>query len=59
MVTVVSATIVTKYPEHITRAAEVLARALAGLALEGISVGLNIGQTEDEDEGEDRGTDST
>jgi len=48
--TVVSLTVVSEEPEHITRAAEVMARAAAGLALDGVMVSLTIGAPEDEDE---------
>jgi hypothetical protein len=47
---VVSATVVTSDPEHVVKSAEAFGRAIAGLALEGISVGLSIGTVEDEDE---------
>jgi hypothetical protein len=49
---VVSLTVVSAEPEHVTRAAEVMARAAAGLALEGIMVNLSMGTPSDEDEGE-------
>lgn len=49
MSTVILASVVTDNPEHAAKAAEVLARALAGLALEGITVGLNMSQQEDEE----------
>lgn len=48
--TVVSATVVTNNPEHITRAAEVLGRASAGLVLDGIDVMLTFGKPEDDPE---------
>lgn len=50
---VVSLAVVSTEPEHITRAAEVMARAAAGLALEGIQVALNLGTPSDQDEDED------
>ena len=40
---VVSATVVTEDQTHAARAAEVLARAAAGLVLEGISINVNFG----------------
>lgn len=50
---VVSASVVTDNAEHAARAAEVPARAITGLALDGVSVGLNITTVdEDEEEGE-------
>ncbi|HZN75884.1 MAG TPA: hypothetical protein VFC00_30000 [Micromonosporaceae bacterium] len=39
---VVSATVVTDDPGHAARAAEVLARAAAGLVLEGITVSVSM-----------------
>ena len=39
---VCSITVVTNNPEHITRAAEVMARAAAGLVLEGMSVSVSL-----------------
>jgi hypothetical protein len=47
---VVSLTVVSTEAEHITRAAEVMARAAAGLALEGIMVSLTLGTPSDEDD---------
>lgn len=35
---------------HFARTAEVLARAAAGLALEGIAVSIHVGPTEEEDD---------
>lgn len=49
-VMVVSLAVVSAEVEHITRAAEVMARAAAGLALEGIDVNLSLGTPGDEDE---------
>lgn len=47
---VVSAHVVSTDPGQITKAAEVLTRAIAGLALEGIEVGLSMStQTDQED----------
>lgn len=46
---VVSATVVTEDPEHAAQAAEVLARAAAGLVLAGISVNVSLGVVEDEE----------
>jgi hypothetical protein len=46
---VVSLTVVSEDPNAVTRAAEVMARAAAGLALERIMVSLTLG-TPDEDE---------
>lgn len=54
-VVVVSATVVTRNSEHVAKAGEVLARAAAGLALEGIAVSLSFGIPEDDDEGEPDG----
>jgi hypothetical protein len=48
-VVVISATVVTKNPDHVAKAAEVLARAAAGLALEGIDVSLSFGIPEDDE----------
>lgn len=39
---VITATVVTDDPEHAARAAEVLARAAAGLVLDGISVSVSL-----------------
>jgi hypothetical protein len=47
----VTASVVTENPEYVVKAAEAFGRAIAGLALEGINVGLNIGTVEDEDDG--------
>jgi hypothetical protein len=49
-VIVVSATVVTENPEHAARAAEVLARAAAGLVLDGISVNVSLGIPDDDEE---------
>lgn len=49
---VISATVVTDNPEHAARAAEVLARAAAGLVLDGIDVSVAMGVPEDEAEPE-------
>ena len=49
-VIVVSATVVTDNPEHAARAAEVLARAAAGLVLDGISVNVSLGIPDDDPE---------
>jgi hypothetical protein len=45
---VVSLTIVTEDPNEATTAAEVMARAAAGLALEGLLVSLTIGTATDD-----------
>lgn len=47
---VVSANVVSKEPEQITRAFEALARAAAGLALEGIYVSVSASTVEDNDD---------
>lgn len=44
----VSASIYTSDPEAVARAAEVLGRAIAGLALDGINSSLNIIRIDDE-----------
>lgn len=49
---VVSLSVVTDDPEAAARSAEVMARAAAGLALEGLSVSLSLGTVIDEDEDE-------
>lgn len=49
-VVVISATVVTRNADHIAKAGEVLARAAAGLALEGIDVSLSFGIPDDDDE---------
>lgn len=46
----VSVTALPDTPEQTVRAAEVLARAITGLAFDGISVSLNIHEFEDDDE---------
>jgi hypothetical protein len=46
----VSVTALPDTPEQTARAAEVLARAITGLAFEGIGVSLNIHEFDDEDE---------
>lgn len=46
---VISATVVTEDTTHATRAAEVLARAAAGLVLEGMNVSVSLGVPEDDD----------
>lgn len=48
--TLISCTILTEDDMHVTRAAEVLGRAAAGLALEGINVTVNICQPGDSEE---------
>lgn len=45
---VISATVVTDNPVDAARAAEVLARAAAGLVLEGIPVSVSMGVPEEE-----------
>lgn len=45
---VVSATVVTSNQHDVARAAEVFGRAIAGLALDGISAALNCGVVDDE-----------
>ncbi len=50
MIVVVSATVVTENPEHAARAAEVLARAAAGLVLDGINVNVSLGIPDDDPE---------
>jgi hypothetical protein len=47
---VVSATVVTDNEDQVAKAAEVFARAITGLALDGISVAVHIGTA---DEGEE------
>ena len=47
---VVSLTVVSDQPEVVARAAEVMGRAAAGLALEGIMVNLSMGTPGDEDD---------
>lgn len=49
-VVVVSASVVTSDPQHIARAAEVLARAAAGLVLDGIDVTVGMGTPTEDDE---------
>lgn len=49
MTIVVSATVVTDDPTHAARAAEVLARAAAGLVLDGISVTVSLGVPEEDE----------
>lgn len=49
---VISATIVTDNPSHATRAAEVLARAAAGLVLDGVPVNVHMGHADDDEETE-------
>lgn len=46
---VVSLTVVTDNPEHITKAAEVMGRAGAGLLLDGMSVSLTMGRGDAEE----------
>ena len=51
---VVRATVVTDVPQHIAKAAEVLARAAAGLVLEGIDASIDMGiALEQPEEGDD------
>jgi hypothetical protein len=45
----VSASVITRVPEHALKAAEVLGRAAAGLLLDGISVSVNMHTIEEED----------
>jgi hypothetical protein len=45
----VSASVITSDQAQAARAAEVFARAVTGLALEGINVNMNIHQVDDED----------
>lgn len=47
---VISATVVTDNPDHAARAAEVLARAAAGLVLDGVPVNVSLGVPDDEDD---------
>lgn len=47
---VVSLTVVSDQPEVVARAAEVMGRAAAGLALEGIMVNLSMGTPSAEDD---------
>lgn len=47
---VVSLTVVTKDPDAAARAAEVMARAASGLALDGIDINLTLGNVDDEDD---------
>jgi hypothetical protein len=49
---VVSLNVVTEDPSQATRAAEVMARAAAGLALDGIGVSLNIHTVTDNEDTE-------
>lgn len=53
---VISASVVTDTPMHATKAAEVLARAAAGLLLDGIQASLTMGIPVDDDEDEDATT---
>jgi hypothetical protein len=46
---VVSLTVVTEDQEEAVRAGEVFARTAVGLALEGVTVNLNLGTPDDED----------
>lgn len=50
--TVVSLTVVSASAEQVTRAAEVMARAATGLALEGIMANLSLGTPEDDPDDE-------
>jgi hypothetical protein len=47
---VISASVVIENPDHAAKAAEVLARAAAGLVLEGIAVSVSMGVPGDEDD---------
>jgi hypothetical protein len=47
---VISATVVTEDQTQATRAAEVLARAAAGLVLEGMNVSVSMGIPDDDDD---------
>lgn len=47
---VISATVVTDDQEQALKAAEVLARAAAGLVLDGVNVSVHMGIADDEDE---------
>ena len=47
---VISASVVIENPDHAAKAAEVLARAAAGLVLEGIAVSVFVGVPDDEDD---------
>jgi hypothetical protein len=47
---VVSASVVTEDQSQAARAAEVLARAAAGLVLEGISVSVSLSRVDDEED---------
>lgn len=49
-VVVVSVAVVTAKPETVARAAEVLARAAAGLVMEGIDVSVSLGVPDEEPE---------
>lgn len=49
---IISATVVTDDESHATRAAEVLARAAAGLVLDGVPVMVSMGQVDDDEDGE-------
>lgn len=46
----VGASVITSVPEHALKAAEVLARAAAGLLLDGISIAVNMHVVEPEAE---------
>lgn len=48
----VGATVITRVPEHALKAAEVLARAAAGLLLDGISVSVSMHTIDEEGSGE-------
>lgn len=50
---VISATVVTDNAERVVRASEVFARAVAGLALEGMVVSVHISESDDDDLAED------
>ena len=49
---VISASVVTNNPEHATRAAEVFARAAAGLVLDGVGVSIGMQMVPDEPDDE-------
>jgi hypothetical protein len=49
-VIVVSVTVVSDDPNQVSKAAEVLARAAAGLALEGINVQVTMGTVQEEED---------
>lgn len=49
----VCASVITRVPEHALKASEVLARAAAGLLLDGISVSVSMHTVDHDPEGDD------